>query len=428
MLTTDTKGKITLKGWVDAIRKLGKIKFILVRSRLNKYQVVIKENKENSSENIKKIVDNLNREDVVEITGEKREDKRAPNGFEIIPSEIKILAKSKDKLPIEFRDEIKTDESKRFDWRFLDLRNPKRTAIFKIEQAFISASREFLEKEGFMEIHSPKIVGIGAEGGSELFPIVYYSREAFLSQSPQLYKQLALAAGFEKVFEIGAVYRAEKSHTTRHLSEYLGLDIEMSFVKSEEDLMNLEERMLKFSLEKIKEKYKTELELLKVELKIPKLPFPRITLEEAFKKIGINPKEKTDLSDSEEKQLGKIIEKETGSEFVFITKYPFSKRPFYTMKDDKNPKLTKSFDLLWKGLEITTGGLREHNYDILKKQCKEKNIILQSIATYLEAFKYGMPPEGGFGIGIERVIMQMLNLSSVREASLFPRTPDRLEP
>jgi len=424
-MLTEENNQINLKGWVDTIRELGQIKFIIVRSQLEKYQVVIKKD---SSIDIREIVNNLNREDVVEIIGEKKGDERASGGFEIIPSKIKILAKSKDKLPIEFRDEIETEESKRFDWRFLDLRNPKKMAIFKIKQVFISTAREFLESEDFIEIHSPKIVGTGAEGGSEIFPIVYYSREAFLSQSPQLYKQLGLAGGFEKVFEIGANYRAEKSHTTRHLTEYIGLDLELSFIESEDELMDLEEKMLKYCLEKVKEKCKKELKICEATIKIPKIPFPKIAISEAFKKLNISNTNKNDLSDSEEKELGKIIEKETGSQFVFVTKYPFSKRPFYTMKDEKDPTLTKSFDLLWKGLEITTGSQREHRHNILINQCKEKGVPTQSIATYLEAFKYGMPPEGGMGIGIERIIMQMLNLSNIREASFFPRTAERLEP
>jgi len=425
MLTETTNNQIILNGWVDAIRELGQVKFIIVRSRLDKYQVVIKKN---APESVRKIVDGLNREDVLEIIGEKHKDERAPLGFEIIPSEIKILAKSKDKLPIEFRDEIQTEESKRFDWRFLDLRNPKRMAIFKIKQVFISASREFLESEDFMEIHSPKIVGTGAEGGSEVFPVVYYSREAFLAQSPQFYKQFGLSCGFEKVFEIGAVYRAETSHTTRHLTEFISLDLEMSFIKSDDDIRKLEEKMLKFCLEKVKEKCKKELEIIGVEVKVPKIPFARITFADALKKLGVIDPTKNDLSGSEEKQLGKIIENETGSEFVFVTNYFFSKRPFYTMKDEKNPRLTKSFDLLWKGLEVTTGGQREHRHDILLNQCKEKGVPTQQIATYLDAFKYGMPAEGGLGIGIERIVMQMLNLPNIQEASFFPRTPDRLEP
>ncbi|OYT43474.1 MAG: aspartate--tRNA(Asn) ligase [Candidatus Aenigmarchaeota archaeon ex4484_56] len=410
--------EVLLKGWVENKRELGKLIFLILRDAKSKIQIIVKEDSP-LFEEVKK----LRREYVIEVKGVTKLNDKAPNGVEIIPQSIKILNTSESPLPIEFSGKIDTDLSKRLDYRFLDLRNHKTKKIFEIKSKFLYFARKFFYEKDFIEVHTPKIVCQGAEGGSELFPILYYNKEGYLTQSPQFYKQILQSAGFEKVYEIGPIYRAEKSHTVRHLSEFFGIDCEISFINSYEDLMKLIENFIKYSLIKLGESCKEEFKFLNIDLPQIINPIPKITLKEIGKLIN---KECNDLSPEDEKKVGIKIKEKYNTDFVFIIDYPFEARPFYTMK--KGDNLTYSFDLLFKGLEIITGSQREHNLNTLKNQAKEKNISLDSISFYLDAFKYGMPPHGGFGFGIERFIMQLLDLKNIRESSLFPRDVERLMP
>jgi aspartyl-tRNA synthetase len=411
--------EILLKGWVETIRKLGSVVFVVLRDCSGVVQLVTAK----GDKSFDKIKD-LRRENVVEVVGKAVENSKAPNGVEVQMNNIEILNKA-EPLPIEFSGKIETDLSKRLDYRYLDLRNKRNKMIFEFKSVVANAARNFFIKNKFIEIHTPKIVCESAEGGSELFPILYYDKEAYLAQSPQFYKQLAQACCFEKVFEIGPTYRAEKSHTAKHLSEYWGIDSEISFIESYEDVMRLVEELVCSILNQVKEKHLDILGEFKVDFPKYKKPFPRITTEKAFELIG---KKGEDLSTEDEKKLGEVVKEKFNSDFVFVTQYPFEVRPFYTMKNKENPKLTDSFDLIFRGVELVTGGQREHRYNVLLKQAKEKKVSPESIKFYLEAFKYGMPPHGGFGMGIERFVMQILNLSNVREAVLFPRDVERLVP
>ena len=411
--------EILLKGWASAIRDLGNLIFVILRDCTGEVQLIAKKDCKSFNE-----IKNLRREDVLEVEGKVVKNEKSPNGVEVQIRKIKILNKA-EPLPIEFSGKISTDLSKRLDNRFLDLRNPRNKKIFELKSKIVNFSRNFFYERDFIEIHTPKIVAQGAEGGSELFPILYYNKEGYLTQSPQFYKQMMQAAGFEKVFEIGPTYRAEKSHTIRHLSEFWGIDSEISFIESYEDIMNLLENMVCYILDKIKENCSEIIDYFNIKFPKYKKPFPRITLRDSFKLINRNG---SDLSNEEEKLIGEKVNDKFNSDFVFITQYPFESRPFYTMKNAKNKELTDSFDLLFKGMEIATGGQREHRLEILKEQAREKNISLDSIKFYLESFKYGMPPHGGFGFGLERFVMQILNLENIREAVLFPRDVERLVP
>jgi len=411
--------EVIVKGWVDAIRALGKISFVIIRDRSGKIQTIARKDTP-----VFEQIRELSREFVIEAAGLVKKSENAPGGAEIELKEVKIIAKT-EPLPIEFSGKIETNLSKRLDYRYIDLRNPQTKKIFEIKSEIANLARDYLSKKGFIEIHTPKIVKIGAEGGSEMFPILYYNQEGYLAQSPQLYKQLMQAAGFEKVFEIGPVYRAEKSHTIRHISEYWGLDCEISFIKSFEEVMNLVEETIRYVLENLEKTCKEDIESFGIKMPRYKAPFARLTLEECFMLIG---KKAEDPTPEEEKMIGAKVLEKLGSDFVFIKSYPFTARPFYAMKNAKDKKLTDSFDLIFRGIEIVTGGQREHRPEILEKQANEKNIAISSLSSYMEAFKYGMPPHGGFGLGLERLVMQLLGLENIREAVLFPRDTERLTP
>ena len=422
--------EVVVNGWCHDIKLLGGINFILLRDREGIVQVTA--SKEKVPEEIIKIYKKLGREDVLAIKGKVVENKAAPGGIEIIPSKIEIISKSETPLPLDLRRVTKANLDTRLDWRVLDLRNPKNVLIFKIQTAMEMAMREFFIKNGFIEIHSPKLIGSPSESGSEVFPVVYFDKQAFLAQSPQFYKQMAMAAGFDKVFEIGPAFRANPSHTTRHATEFISIDVEMAWIDSHEEIMEFEERWLTYVLKKIKKQYGKEIkEFFGVDIVVPKLPFPRMTFKEVKDKIketGRSVIYDDDLTPEEERILGDIVKKEFDHEFIFVTEFPWKIRPFYHMRQKENPDVTKSFDLLWKGLEITTGAQREHRYEILVKQAKEKGLNLDNIKFYLDFFKYGCPPHGGFGVGLARLLMSLLNIKNIREVTFVFRDKKRLYP
>ncbi|RLI96699.1 MAG: aspartate--tRNA(Asn) ligase, partial [Candidatus Aenigmatarchaeota archaeon] len=346
------------------------------------------------------------------------------------PESIDVLSKAETPLPIEIGDNIKTGLDKRLDFRFLDLRNPRHNAIFRIRSQMYKAAVDFFDDQGFTNINTPKITVAGVESGAELFPIVYFNREAFLSQSPQIYKQTMVAAGFERVYEIAPVFRAEKSHTTRHLTEFTGVDFEMGFIKDMHDVMDVNEGLMKHIIGHLLKKCPGELEMFGIKPKVPG-KIPRITMDEAKKMLESGGKKlpaDEDLDAEGEKMLGDIIKEKHGEDFVFVYNYPWKKRPFYHMKPEDNPNVTLSFDLIWNGVEIATGAQREHRYDVLKKQAKEKGINLDEMKDYSNIFKYGCPPHGGTGLGLDRLVECLLRLDNIREAILLPRDPERLTP
>jgi len=422
--------KVKIAGFVKTIRDHGGIKFLIVRDISGIIQVVV--NKSNIE--TAKTAELLNLESVVEILGVVEEEKQAPNGFEIQAEEIKILSLSAPELPIPVveKGQEETEQHIRLDWRWLDLRKPKKALIFKVWTVMEQAFREYLLSNGFIQIHSPKLMNAPSESGAELFEVKYFDRTAYLAQSPQFYKQMAMAAGFEKVFEIGPVFRANPSFTSRHDTEFTSYDVEISFIESYKDIISLEERLIQYMLTKVKEKLgDLILNFYDREIIIPSIPFPKVTMKEAKKilsKLGVPSEKEGDLTPEEERKLCEYIKEKTNHEFVFATEWPADVRPFYHMRLEKDPSLTKSFDLLWNGLEITTGAQREHRYDILKKQAEEKNISLDSIKFYLNFFKYGCPPHGGFGLGPTRMLIKIFNVSNVREVTYLYRGVNRLEP
>jgi len=418
-----------LKGWVYEIREMSKMKFLLIRDVSGTVQCVLKKESKGFNQEI-------TLESVVYIKGKVKEAKLINEtltlkNVEVDVSELELISKA-EKLPIQVNEKTtSTDLSKRLDHRWLDLRKPKHFFVFKIWTCMEEAMREYWIKNGFIEIYTPKIMGSASESGSELFEVKYFNRKAYLAQSPQFYKQMAMAAGFEKIFEIGPSFRANPSDTSRHDTEFTMIDMEISFIDSEEDVMKVEEEWIAYFLKKVKEKYGEEIKkIFDVDIVVPKLPFPRVTMEEAQKllrKKGYNgPKDNLDAEG--EKLLANFIKEKYGHEFVFVKEYPISARPFYHMRKKENPNLTKSFDLIWKGVEITTGAQREHRVDPLTKQAVEKEISPKSIQYYLDFFKNGCPPHGGCALSPSRLLMLMLNLGNVREATFLPRDMKRLTP
>lgn len=423
----DYLGKqVLLQGWVHSLRVIGKLSFIILRDRTGTIQTVIEAHKE--------LVSQLQEEAVIEIVGKVITDERAPEGYEVDIEELNILSKPIEPLPFQInrsREFLNARLETVLTHRALSLRHPEIGAIFRVQAELIWAFREFLRSEGFLEVRTPKIVASGTEGGTTLFPVQYFERTAYLAQSPQFYKQMLVGAGYERVFEVGPVYRAEEHNTTRHLNEYMSLDIEMGFIESEQDVMKLEARLLKHMFEHIEHTCSKELAMYQA--KVPRVSdeIPQLKLEEA-QRILKQKFNKTatggDLDPEAERLLCKYAEEELGSELIFVTHYPVAKRPMYAMPDEENPQLTNSFDLLYKGLEITTGGQRIHQYEKLIESIRRRGLNPKDFEFYLEIFKYGMPPHGGFAIGAERLTMQLFGLSNVREACFFPRDRTRLTP
>ncbi|MEG1796923.1 MAG: aspartate--tRNA(Asn) ligase [Clostridium sp.] len=414
--------KVLIKGWVHRIRKLKSITFLILRDRTSMVQCVVDNNLMDIS--------TLKLESVVSIHGEVKEGKNTLNSFEVIIEGLNILSEVNEELPIEInKKELEVNLDTMLNNRVLSLRQEKKNAIFKIQGLIAQGFREFLIGEGFTEIFTPKIVAEGAEGGTDMFEVKYFENKAYLTQSPQFYKQMMVGAGYERVFEVGAVYRAEQHNTNRHLNEYVSMDFEMGFIEDEEDIMKMEEKLLCYILNKLQlegKKYFNifELEIPKIESSIPRLRFSDAIdiLRNEYGKTELQ----GDLDPEGEKLIYKYAKEKFGSDFLFLTHYPRRKRPMYTMPCGEEE--THSFDLLFRGLEITTGGQRIHNYNMLIENIKYKGLTPESYEGYISTFKYGMPPHGGLAIGLERLTAQLLRLSNVRETSLFPRDRTRLIP
>lgn len=413
--------KIKVEGWVYRIRKLKEITFLILRDRSGLVQCVI----ENKSIN----TDNINIESVVSVVGEVMISKNALNPFEILIEEINIISESEE-LPIEInKKDYNANLETTLNNRAISLRHEKVNSVFKIQNIIVQSFREFLIEKGFTEIFTPKIVSEGAEGGTQLFKIKYFEKTAYLAQSPQFYKQMMVGAGFERVFEVAHVYRAKEHNTSRHLNEYVSMDLEFGFIEDEYEIMNLEEELIKYILNSVEEKGKKYLELLNANLPRIHGSIPKIELKEAIKIIEAKYNKKGlegDLDPEGEKLICKYAKEELSCDFIFITNYPRKKRPMYTMPLGEEG--TRSFDLLFRGVEITTGGQRIHNYNMLINSMKEKGLNPNDYEGYTEIFKYGMPKHGGLAIGLERITAQLLNLNNIREATLIPRDRTRITP
>lgn len=420
--------EVLIKGWVQEVRNLNKIKFIILRDRSGDMQTIALKSK--TDESSFDLIDDVTKESVVEINGLVKENKESRWGIEVVISKVELVSKSEVPLPIDNTDKSNTNIDKRIDFRFLDTRNIKTQSIFKIRSKIVKILTNFFDSNGFTNMNTPKITTLGVESGAELFEVDYFGKSIFLSQSPQIYKQMFVAGGFERVYEIAPVFRAEKSHTTRHVTEFTGVDMEMGFIKDENDVMNVIEEMFIDLLSKLKDEAKEELAKLDIEILVPE-KIPRITMAEAKKMLAEKGKvfaENDDLDSEGEKLFGEIVKEKFGSEFVFITKFPWEVRPFYHMKPEGEPELTKSFDLLFNGVEICTGAQREHRFEILKAQAKSKGLNLDEMEKYGEIFRFGVPPHGGAGFGLDRITQRLLKLENIREAVLLPRDPERMSP
>jgi len=418
-------GTVAVKGWADQIRDIGNLRFFRVRDRTGSVQITLKKGETDAQ--LFESTACMHREDCVIVQGMAKASKIAKEGVEIFPSAIEIVSHAETPLPLETREQIKTGQDKRLDFRFMDLRNPNVLAIFRIKDTMLAGMREAFEAGGFVEVQTPVLQAAGAEGGATMFPVKYYGQEAFLRQSPQLYKQMLMASSLDRIWEIGPAFRAEKFHTRRHVSEFLSVDAEMSWIESEEDVLKFLETLTTHVLKKVRKDCTEELTLLGRELKIPETPFKRMTYEEmitAMQKMDIKIEMGQDTEDSQERAFGEAMAKK-GNEWFFVTKYPKSIKPFYIMQDSET---TRGFDFFCPGMEIASGGQREHRYAELVNVMKAKGLKPADFKFYLDAFRYGMPPHGGFGLGVERMVQQVAGTENIQETIIFPRTPDRLVP
>ena len=423
--------EIEISGFVENIRNIKWVQFLVLRDSTGKIQVTIEKSDENNAPMVE-LVNNLTVESTIKVTGtlKKNENVRL-RGMEFIPTKIEVTSTSDAELPINIHDKDAQLLDQRLDYRFLDLRNEYNFNIFKIQSDMVKFMREFMYSRDFTEIHTPKLIGAASESGADVFEVKYFDRKAYLAQSPQFYKQMAIASGYDKVFEVAPVFRAENSNTSRHTTEFTGFDVEFAYIDSYRDVMDLEEELLTYTLEKLNEKYgELVKKLYDKEIVVPKEKFPRVKLADLYDELEkrydykVDESEKTDLTTEAERLSYRYAMDEFNSEFIFVTDFPKEKRAFYHMRKDDVPE---GYDLIYRGVEITTGAEREHRYDVLVKQAKEKGLD-KDVEFYLEFFKYGCPPHGGFGLGVDRLTMLVLGLPSVKESMLIFRGPNRLNP
>lgn len=423
-LDEDMDGKtVTLMGWVHEIRDLGGIIFVLLRDRNGITQITAPSKK--ITPELMEEIRKFKKESVIAVKGTIQGSPKAPGGVEVIPEEVKVLNESKQPLPLDPTEKVRAEIDTRLDSRYLDLRKHSISAIFKIKSTMLHSVRIFLEEKGFMEVNTPKLVGSATEGGTELFPITYFEREAFLGQSPQLYKQMMMATGLDKVFEIAPIFRAEEHDTLRHLNEVISIDAELAFADQEE-AMELLEKLVHHAIKEVKENCQAELEDLGVELEVPELPFPRLEYDEVIDIVnskGVQLQHGEDLSRAAEKALGEVMDG-----YYFITNWPSEIKPFYVQPHEDEPGKSYAFDLMYRDLEISSGATRVHQHDLLVKQIKSKGLNPDSFQRYLAAFEYGMPPHAGWGLGAERFTMCITGMKNIRETVLFPRDRRRLTP
>lgn len=425
LLKAEEGTTIILEGAVHSIRDMGEIAFVILRKREGLIQTVWEEGKTDME------LSEIREGDYIHVTGQIKDEERAPHGKEVRLSTIRHLSHVSCPLPLPIdKWKLNTSLEAKLDRRSLSLRNIRERARFHIQEGIVRGFRDFLYEQGFTEIHTPKIGAKSAEGGANMFRLSYFHRPAVLQQSPQLYKQMMVGV-FDRVFETGPVFRAEKHNTRRHLNEYTSLDFEMGYIHSFLDICAMETGFLQYTMNLLEKEYSKELKLLNITLpdveKIPYVRFDeakRLVSEKYNRKIR-NP---FDLEPEEEELIGKYFKEEYNADFVFVTHYPSKKRPFYAMDDPEDTRYTLSFDLLYHGLEITTGGQRIHDLSMLEEKIQEKGMTEEDLEQYLDAFRFGMPPHGGLGIGLERLTMQLLGEDNVREACLFPRDMSRLEP
>ena len=424
--------EIEIQGFVDNVRNIKWVQFIVLRDTTGKIQITIEKSVEENKQMVE-LVETLTNESTVKVKGKiiKNENVKL-NGMEIIPTSIEVTSVSAPELPINYKDLENINLDTRLDYRFLDLRNEKNALIFKVQSTLVRYMREYLYNNNFIEIHTPKLIGAASESGSEVFEVKYFDRLAYLAQSPQFYKQMAMSSGFERIFEVAPCFRAENSNTNRHATEFTSFDVEFSYINSFEDVMNLEAEMITYGIKHTKEELGDKIkEVFGVDIVVPSLPFPKMTVAEIYKEIEerygykVDDSEKTDLTTEAEKLVGKLAHDKYNHEYMFVTEFPAEKRPFYHMRDENG--ILQGYDLIWKGMEITSGAEREHRYDKLLKSVQEKGLG-EDVKFYLEFFKYGCPPHGGFAIGVDRLTMLILGIPTIKESEFLFRGPNRLNP
>ena len=413
---------VTIAGWAATLRLQRAMQFVVLRDHTGSVQLTHRRD----ASPLEAELDGLTIESAMRVTGRVVSNPVVSlGGLELIPERITVESRAATPLPIDDN----TGPEGRADWRFLDVR--RRTAarlVFGVQTTVERAMREFAYASGCTEMHTPKLMGTASESGAEVFELGYFGRSAYLAQSPQFYKQMAIAAGVDRVFEIGPVFRAEPSFTSRHATEFTGVDVELAWISDVEDVMDFEERMLAHVLAAVEADHGEQIaQHFGTRVTVPKTPFPRITMAQAHEILG-TPGVRADLDPAAERAVSARMAERTGHEFVFVTRYPASVRPFYHMRPAGEPDLTCSFDLLWGGLEITTGAQREHRYDVLVSQAAEKGVSTEPMRDYLNCFRYGCPPHGGLGLGLGRLLMVLLELDSIRDAMFLFRGPNRLTP
>ncbi|MEM5869847.1 MAG: aspartate--tRNA(Asn) ligase [Candidatus Aenigmatarchaeota archaeon] len=420
--------KVKLFGWVHDVRFLGKINFIVLRDREGTVQVIVPKDK--VPPETFEITKKMHQEDVIAVEGKVVKSKVAKVGIEVLPEKIEIVNKAETPLPLDPRWVTPANLDTRLEWRPLDLRRRENLAVFRIQAKIVEAAEEFLRKNGFIQVFTPAIIGGISEGGAEVFKIDFFGKEAFLRQDPQLHRQLVILGGFERIFDIGPNWRAELSDTPYHLAEHRGIAPEF-ILKDERDVMKLEEKMIVYIIKKVVKECKKELEILGKEIKVPKTPFPELRfpkiydiLEEHGKKLPFG----SDLDKEAQRILARYVKEKFKNDFFFINRFPFKVKPFYVMRVDEEPEWARSVDLIFKEIEMSSGGQREHRYDRIIQQVKEKGMKLDHIKWFTENFKYGAPPHGGFCLGLERFTMQLLDIGNIKEATLFPRYATRILP
>ncbi|MBW6518071.1 MAG: aspartate--tRNA(Asn) ligase [ANME-2 cluster archaeon] len=415
---------VKLAGWVHEIRDLGGIMFLILRDREGMAQLTMF--KKTINPQVLEMAKSLSRESVILVEGSVKLEAKAPGGYELVPSRINLLNPAQSPLPMDTTGKVNAELDTRLDNRFMDVRRPHVNAVFRIRHQTLSAVRNFLEQQGFLEINTPKVVATATEGGTALFPITYFDSEAFLNQSPQLFKQIMMSGGMDRVFEIGPIFRAEEHDTTRHLNEATSIDIEASFL-DHEDVMQLLENLIVHVYESVAVKCATSLNILGKELVIPKAPFRRLTYDEAIDINNEHSKELLewgdDLSTSAEKVIGSVM-----GEHYFIKDWPTAIKPYYTLPYEDNPKLTKAFDMMHPRMELSSGAQRIHDHDMLRQRIQDQGLNPDGFDFYLKAFKYGIPPHSGWGLGADRLVMTMLDVDNIRDVVLFPRDRKRVSP
>ncbi len=416
--------EISLAGWAHEVRDLGGICFLILRDREGLAQVTLVAKK--TDKDLLEKVRHLSRESVIEVVGKVKVEPKAPRGYEIIPIDVLVINQADSPLPLDPTGKVGADLDTRLDSRFMDVRRPPALAAFRIESQVLCTVRNFFFENGFIEVFTPKIVATATEGGTALFPISYFAKEAFLNQSPQLYKQILMSAGMDRVFEIGPIFRAEEHDTRRHLNEAISIDVEVSFADDEDVMVLLEEVMAKIYADVV-ENCQYDLDVLGVDLKVPKLPFRRVTYTEAIEMANENRETKLewgdDLDTEAEKAIGSSVD-----EHYFITEWPTSIKPYYTQPREDRPEISRGFDLMHPRMELASGAQRVHDPELLVQKIENQGLDSGGFEFYLRAFRYGMPPHAGWGLGLGRVVLTMLDLENIRDAVLFPRDRRRMVP